>query len=646
MDSKERLEVSATSRMGEPLITTSSTILPYMKLKGNSKLFPAPLVAVLLLFSLLVTGLKATDNKSTQGNFDIESFALPPVTQQEEGMPERGRFLFIYSYEGEEIEPEISITRNGAAIVSLSRLSPVSSDTLADMNTEKGDLVNFNTSFGNTQITVYLDSSFGTFPQGFWANAFSVNFFEVDEEGNVVRQLGRMSIMFYLFPPFDGFVMTAAPSSISPGEDAVLSLQAVEMPDIPVIIPENTAVDLLMSENGKRLGGYALPDFGIHGGLKGIINVPYGFITNTTLLYRASPDSSLLEGSSETVSLVAFSRFDVTINGGTAVEVRVDEEDDLTLQLEIIGETTIWPTIPQFGVHPVFRSNLSELVRDSTELRVLVKSGEEPIENSEVTVLAIWKEGSGGHNHNGASALKSLPEELMGRFTNLSNSETANGKITAVTDSTGIILLRYNASEFGGKINFKAQVTLGEETIETMKQLTKEVPNLEPLREGDHYKKVGGVPNHHGPRVDGQFPNSRTPDNNHYGTRAFVDSLISVANTWHELVTNDETMDDRQTPLNINDMSLPNGGLFDIGGRWSPSHDYHRIGRDADIRTTRSFPITPSVRNGVLLRRIVINEVEHFLNSRFEELSIAKGANPKPQVHGSGANEHYHLYFY
>ncbi len=35
--------------------------------------------------------------------------------------------------------------------------------------------------------------------------------------------------------------------------------------------------------------------------------------------------------------------------------------------------------------------------------------------------------------------------------------------------------------------------------------------------------------------------------------------------------------------LSVNDMSLPKGGLFDIGANWKPEHDSHRLGTDADI---------------------------------------------------------------
>ena len=33
----------------------------------------------------------------------------------------------------------------------------------------------------------------------------------------------------------------------------------------------------------------------------------------------------------------------------------------------------------------------------------------------------------------------------------------------------------------------------------------------------------------------------------------------------------------------LNDISLPNGGLFDINPNWNPPHKSHRIGKDVDI---------------------------------------------------------------
>ena len=38
-----------------------------------------------------------------------------------------------------------------------------------------------------------------------------------------------------------------------------------------------------------------------------------------------------------------------------------------------------------------------------------------------------------------------------------------------------------------------------------------------------------------------------------------------------------------QGSLGLNDMSLPLGGVFDIGAGWSPPHSRHRFGSDCDI---------------------------------------------------------------
>ncbi|MDZ7806089.1 MAG: hypothetical protein U5K71_03120 [Gracilimonas sp.] len=160
------------------------------------------------------------------------------------------------------------------------------------------------------------------------------------------------------------------------------------------------------------------------------------------------------------------------------------------------------------------------------------------------------------------------------------------------------------------------------------------MPNLVLLPDGDNYEKVGGTPSHYGPRVDGAYSEYHEPDNNHYATEAFRDSLIAIANAWADSVANDSTLDNRQTPLNINDISLPNGGRFDVFGSWNAPHRTHRLGRDADIRTRRGLPIGRN-RNGVLLSRVVIAGEEQFINTDFENLCIEKGANPSPGVHFS-----------
>lgn len=54
--------------------------------------------------------------------------------------------------------------------------------------------------------------------------------------------------------------------------------------------------------------------------------------------------------------------------------------------------------------------------------------------------------------------------------------------------------------------------------------------------------------------------------------------LLSLAAIYHDKYPN--------LPLiRYNDISLPNGGLFDVKGTWTTSHQLHRLGQNIDIRT-------------------------------------------------------------
>lgn len=61
---------------------------------------------------------------------------------------------------------------------------------------------------------------------------------------------------------------------------------------------------------------------------------------------------------------------------------------------------------------------------------------------------------------------------------------------------------------------------------------------------------------------------------NHYGRPDFVRAIENLA---------DQFFAEFSKPLFVNDMSLPDGGLFDIHGNWSPPHQGHRDGVTVDI---------------------------------------------------------------
>jgi len=87
-------------------------------------------------------------------------------------------------------------------------------------------------------------------------------------------------------------------------------------------------------------------------------------------------------------------------------------------------------------------------------------------------------------------------------------------------------------------------------------------------------------------RVDGLVELNADPDNyvltgdkpahplNHYGVPEFVDVIKNLAKKYKELYGK---------RLRINDISLVNGGIFDINYNWKPPHNEHREGKNVDI---------------------------------------------------------------
>lgn len=79
---------------------------------------------------------------------------------------------------------------------------------------------------------------------------------------------------------------------------------------------------------------------------------------------------------------------------------------------------------------------------------------------------------------------------------------------------------------------------------------------------------------------DGTYRMTRNPDTRHTDANAFF-GTPSTNMRLGEIATTYFARSGRI--LSINDMSLPRGGLFDVGGTWTPPHNKHRIGESADI---------------------------------------------------------------
>ncbi len=290
-----------------------------------------------------------------------------------------------------------------------------------------------------------------------------------------------------------------------------------------------------------------------------------------------------------------------------------------SFEITISDPDSIWPTLPAGqGGNPNARN-----LKDTTTVE-LIQNGIR-IPNRDVTISASMILPSGGHDH----TIQPLQDSL-GVFTIYgANPDTASGTITARTDANGRIQFGYRAPVFGGEVEFVAMTISEGDTLVARDTLLVKVPGLELLEDGTNYTKIGGTANHNGPPGFAE-------DHNHYGTNATVLAMDLIAGAYRDSLPNEQI-------LHINDISLPNGGLFDVNGNWLPEHSSHRTGEDVDVRTE-----LPGTRQGVPVRipRNATNwQTTTLVRNRIFE-RICNNSNAVADIHNANTiAEHYHLDF-
>lgn len=248
---------------------------------------------------------------------------------------------------------------------------------------------------------------------------------------------------------------------------------------------------------------------------------------------------------------------------------------------------------------------------DTTTVTVRVTAGDLPLSGVAVHLAARGVDSSGGHYHT-----VGRPAGVFGN---------SNG----TTDSNGVYKTTFYANWFGGEEWIIASSSLIPQRDSVL--MTIRVPGLELLPAGAHYVKIGGTCSHHGPRDDNQHQSCRTPDNNHNAAQIVRDFLPLMAMVWVDSLGQDT--------LFINDISLPNGGLFDhkaITSPWTAPHATHRIGLDVDVRTELGN------RRGVKVRNAQGQTVG---NKEFVRLAKRFGVERLEPHDPRTDNEHYHLYY-
>lgn len=179
----------------------------------------------------------------------------------------------------------------------------------------------------------------------------------------------------------------------------------------------------------------------------------------------------------------------------------------------------------------------------------------------EVRPPAAGSADEGGHLHtNRPRPTGALQDIDRGQATNRCT-------VTTFTDGTGSCMIEYHGGEVSG---VEAIVARAPGFTDAEAKVTVKAPSLLNLATSQsslaHAFRLTGVTAHH--------------DDNHWGTRHTIDSALLVAKDYLERFS---------ATLNINDMSLISGGMFDIDGDWNirpkPFHKLHRQGTSVDIES-------------------------------------------------------------
>jgi hypothetical protein len=324
---------------------------------------------------------------------------------------------------------------------------------------------------------------------------------------------------------------------------------------------------------------------------------------------RAGKVTLIAKGARDTVALKPVR---VTVEGAQKSDNHTIFLAPITLTFEGADTLAVYPNYPRHNNSTTKRDTievtLKSRFRDAIARFVWVKIGRPTLVDS------------GGHSHGGTRPL--------GKYQRKSgNNWVTADTLRLQTDSAGTLVFRYLASRFGGIEEVKAieaaSIGTGAENKAT-KLVKTRVHQLSLLPEGTNYVKVGGKCEHRGPRVDNQFPNCRTPDNNHYCTGTLAGAIPVLADSFAAKYSG--------YCIRVNDMSLPLGGKFEIAGtyQYGGSHAEHRVGCNADISVLTVYqgqviPMTPS-QQGQLIRLA----------------RVATGFRPKDEI--PTLSPHIHLY--
>ncbi|MEK7390148.1 MAG: hypothetical protein AAB036_10675 [Elusimicrobiota bacterium] len=251
-----------------------------------------------------------------------------------------------------------------------------------------------------------------------------------------------------------------------------------------------------------------------------------------------------------------------------------------SVNFTVAAELRLVVSLSPSSIRPLGTETSSEPARTTILVTAAgVSVPDDRVANYPVVLVSTPAAYSGGHHHD--------DHRPTGRFEVPGNPSVYE----ANTGIDGSYFLSYVSTWTGGREMITAKSGIDAGVRVATRIVTVEVAGLVLLPTTTFYTKVGGTSLHQGPPAG-------AIDDNHYGTAEFNAIISSVSAQFKAKFPN--------RTVRINDMSLPSGGLFDIGPTgscfsdfpantkpckvWSKPHAYHRLGTSCDFNLDIGLP--------------------------------------------------------
>jgi hypothetical protein len=293
-----------------------------------------------------------------------------------------------------------------------------------------------------------------------------------------------------------------------------------------------------------------------------------------------------------------------------------------TLKIVMTGPREVRPLIPEEIIK--LPGNQGSIIpsRAMTELRVQLTRGGDRVSGHPFTLLSDYVDGSGGHDHTSPRRPRTLDNYGSFALKQATPSQASNPfKGTTSVSQEGNIV--YTASVFGDRMLFRAQSKESALLWDTL-SIAERVEALLDFAEApvSGYWNLTGNTGHTAYK---KCPNTQIEHRrNHYGSALLVEELQLAILDFFDWTATEEGGEE-PLKLGVNDMSLEQGGLFDICADWLPGHKYHRSGASVDIDRVAEKYESPG--EFVLLQLYQAKKLTSIMESR-------RGKQyPEPSIH-------------